>query len=85
VRIVTFPIYAGQELNVSNPEFNFVKIESDFPVIVQIGSCQFTETKRASCNDVSTDDLIKVQDLRAGAPADQVPENRIRITAIQHQ
>jgi hypothetical protein len=84
VRVVTFPIYAGQELRITNPEFNFVKIETDFPAAVKIGNCQATETTHISCNNVSINDPILVQDNRLGLPPNSTPRNRIRVVAIKH-
>jgi hypothetical protein len=84
-RTTTFPIYPGQELRVTNPQYRFIKIESDFPVTIQIGSCQFTGTKNASCDEVSVNDPIRIWDLRGGTPPDGGADNRIKITAREHR
>jgi len=83
VRIVTFPILPGQELNVSDPEFNFIKVETDYPVLVKIGHCQATNTLRIRCKNVPDGALILVQDSRIGISPDEVPRNKIRITAVK--
>jgi hypothetical protein len=86
-QVMTFPINAGQKLEIAHPYFNFIEVLSDFPVTFQVGYCRFVAIQRATCDSVSPEDMIQVQDLRTPNPeqmqqSDYAPQNRIRITAM---
>lgn len=83
LRIITFPLLAGQELSISNTEFTFIKIESDYPVAARIDNCKDDETKFLSCNNISLNQPIVVRDLRSSTAPDLATRNLVKITAVK--
>jgi hypothetical protein len=83
VRVVTFHVLPGQELDLVDPEFNFVKVESDYPLAIRAGKCQSTETQHWQCNNIPRGGLIYMQDLRVGVPAD-APVDNVKVTAVRN-
>lgn len=76
----TIDVLPGQEVHFNNPTFSYVRIGSDYPVIVHIGACQSTGTTDLICNTMPNVD-INFQDSRLGDPS--APVNRVRITALR--
>ena len=84
VRHTVFSLLPGEELDLSNSEFNYIKIDSDYPVVFKVGDCQASETRQIVCNNIDPNLTIQIQDTRIGIPVGSVPENKVRILAIQH-
>ncbi|MGC1968727.1 MAG: hypothetical protein WA673_19860 [Candidatus Acidiferrales bacterium] len=83
-RIVVFKILPGQALKLYDPYYDFVRIESRFPVAVYGGDCHETKTTQADCRNVPPDSYIKVYDSRVGASPEFSAQNGIKITALKH-
>ena len=83
-RIVVFKILPGQALKLYDPYYDFVRIESRFPVAVYGGDCRETKTIQADCRNVPPDSYIKVYDSRVGASPEFSAQNGIKITALKH-
>jgi hypothetical protein len=84
-RIVTFPILPGQALKVYNPYFDYVKIETTFPVAVHMGNCNSERTIEFECRDLPPDSYILVYDSRVGTSPDYSPRNPIKFIAVHHR
>lgn len=73
-------VLAGQQVHFDNALFTWIRISSDFPLMVRIGKCESTETIDITC-DISPNLSIDIQDARIGS-ADPTP-NVVRITAAR--
>jgi hypothetical protein len=84
-RTVTFKILPGQALRVYNPYFDFVKIQTRFPVSVHMSpSCSSERTTEFDCRDVPPDAYIVVYDSRVGVSPDYSPANPIKFICVHH-
>jgi hypothetical protein len=83
-RIRTFSILPGQALKVYNPYYDFIKIESNFPVAVHMGKCESESTTEFECREAPADSYVIVYDSRVGISPDFSPLNPIKFTAVHH-
>ena len=80
---VTIDLLPGQEVELINPAFSYIRVNSDSPVVARIGGkCQATETTDLICHTMPNID-VHFQDSRIGVPVDSAPINHVRFTAIR--
>jgi hypothetical protein len=83
--IKTFPILPGQTLKVYDPYYDFIKIETVFPVTVHIGKCNSDSVTEFECRDVPGDSYITIYDSRVGISPDFSPRSPVKIIAVHHE
>ena len=83
VRVVSFPVLAGEEVSISNADFTYLKIESDDPIAAKVGNCSSDKTKFFVCDDATPEEPIIIRDLRIGLAPDTSSRNLVKITAVK--
>lgn len=78
----TMRVLPGQIVHIGNDFYSYVRIGSDFPLLVHTGNCQATGTTDIICN-IQPSQAVIFQDTRIGVPVDKAKVNRVRLTALR--